>query len=63
MHDESIGAWILGACLALLSLLGLFMARGAKDQFFYGVGLIFFIFGVLFIFGLIGRHVGRRRPQ
>jgi hypothetical protein len=59
MRDETVGPWILGALLALLSLLGLFMASGAKDELFYGVGLAFFLFGVLFIFGLIRKYVGR----
>ncbi|HSA80163.1 MAG TPA: hypothetical protein VLE23_05030 [Geminicoccaceae bacterium] len=59
MRDEDVGPWILGALLALLSLVGLFMASGAKDELFYGVGLAFFLFGVLFIFGLIKRYVGR----
>lgn len=59
MRDETVGPWILGALLALLSLLGLFMASGAKDELFYGVGLAFFLFGVLFIFGLIHKYVGR----
>ena len=53
MRDENVGPWILGALMALLSLLGLVMASGAEDGLFYGVGLAFFLFGVLFIFGLI----------
>jgi hypothetical protein len=60
MQDEPVGPWILGALLALLSLFGLFMASGARDGIFYGVGLAFFLFGVLFIFGLIRAYVGRR---
>jgi hypothetical protein len=59
MRDENVGPWILGALLALLSLVGLFMASSAEDDLFYGVGLAFFLFGVLFIFGLIHRYVGR----
>ena len=59
MRDENVGPWILGTLLGLLSLVGLFMASGAKDGLFYGVGLAFFLFGVLFIFGLIHRYVGR----
>ncbi len=57
--DDAIGPWVLGALMALLSLFGLFMASGATDPAFYGVGLLFFLFGVLFVFGLIGRYVGR----
>jgi uncharacterized membrane protein len=57
--SDPIAPWILGALVALLSLFGLFMASGATDAGFYHVGLLFFLFGVLFIFGLIGRYVGR----
>jgi hypothetical protein len=49
----------LGALMALLSLLGLVMANGATDGGFYAVGLVFFAFGVLFIFGLIRTYTGR----
>ena len=59
MRDDSVGPWILGALLALVSLVGLFMASGAKDGLFQGVGFTFFLFGVLFIFGLIRKYVGR----
>jgi hypothetical protein len=59
MRDENVGPWILGALLALLSLLGLVMASGAEDELFSGVGLAFFLFGVFFIFALIRRYVGR----
>jgi hypothetical protein len=45
--------------MALLSLFGLFLASAAKDDVIYGTGLAFFVFGVLFIFGLIHWHVGR----
>lgn len=59
MRDESIGTWILGGTVALLGLSGLFMASAAHDPVFYGTGLALFVFGVLFVFGLIHRHVGR----
>ena len=59
MRDETSGPWVLGTFMALLSLLGLVMASGAKDELFYSVGLIFFLFGLLFIFGLIRKYVGR----
>jgi hypothetical protein len=59
MQDDSVGPWILGALMALLSLIGLIMANGATDAGFYAVGLLFFGFGVLFIFGLIHTYVGR----
>jgi hypothetical protein len=59
VERETVGPWIVGALMALLSLFGLAMASRATDAAFYGVGLLFFLFGVLFIFGLIGRYVGR----
>ena len=59
MRDDSIGSWILGGVMALLSLCGLFLASAAQDRVFYGTGIALFVFGVLFIFGLIHRHVGR----
>ena len=59
MGDDGIGPWILGGVMALLALFGLFLASAAKDGIFYGTGLAFFVFGVLFIFGLIHRYVGR----
>ena len=59
MRDDSTGFWILGGAMALLSLCGLFLASAAQDSVFYGTGLALFVFGVLFVFGLIHRHVGR----
>ena len=51
-------AWILGAIMGLISLFGLVMASNAVDTTFYWVGLLFFLFGVGFIFALIGRCTG-----
>jgi hypothetical protein len=59
MQDDGIGPWVLGGVMALLSLLGLFLASAAQDGVLYGTGLAFFAFGAFFIFGLIYRHVGR----
>ena len=59
MERESLAPWILGALMGILGLFGLVMASRATDTAFYGVGLLFFVFGVLFIFGLIARYVGR----
>lgn len=55
---SDIGSWILGAVMAVLSLLGLIMASQAQDDAFYFTGLLFFVFGVLFIFALIKRCTG-----
>lgn len=63
MADEAmsgdIGSWVLGGVMALLALLGLGLASHAEDDVFYGTGLGLFAFGVLFIFFLIHRNVGR----
>jgi hypothetical protein len=59
VRDDGIGRWILGGVLALLSLFGLFVASRAQDGVFYGAGLALFLLGILFIFGLIHRYVGR----
>jgi hypothetical protein len=57
--EGNTGTWVLGAIMGLLGLLGLGLASAAQDNVFYGTGLALFLFGVLFIFGLIHRHVGR----
>lgn len=53
-----MGQWIFGAIMGLLSLLGLFLASRSHDQTFYAVGLLFFLFGLGFIFWLIARNTG-----
>jgi hypothetical protein len=58
MQDDTTGPWVLGTIMGLLSLIGLALASAAEDTVFYGTGLALFVFGVLFIFGLIHRHVG-----
>lgn len=59
MRGDSIGSWILGGAMALFGLCSLFLASAAQDRVFYGTGLALFVFCVLFIFGLIHRHMGR----
>jgi hypothetical protein len=59
MQGDSIGPWILGGAMGLLSLFGLFLASAAHDDVFYATGLALFLFGILFIFGLIHRYAGR----
>ena len=51
MSNES--RWVYGACMALLSLLGLFLASRVADAALYWTGLAFFLFGVLMIFNMI----------
>jgi len=55
------GAWVLGGVMALLAIVGLFLAANARDEVFYLTGLLLFLFGVLFDFALIGRHAGRQK--
>lgn len=55
---SDVGSWILGVVMGVLSLLGLIMASQAQDDAFYFTGLLFFLFGVLFIFALIKRCTG-----
>jgi hypothetical protein len=47
--------------MGLLSLVGLVMASQAVDDAIYTVGLLFFGFGIIFIFVVIHRTVGH--PQ
>jgi hypothetical protein len=54
-------AWIVGGLIAILGLLGLFLAAGAKDGGIYLFGLLLFLFAVLFDFGLIKRGTGGHR--
>ena len=58
-----IGSWILGGAMGVISLVGLIMASQAQDDAFYFTGLVFFLFGVLFIFALIKRCTGTPRAQ
>ena len=57
--QDSLGPWILGTAMGLLGLIGLALASAAEDTVLYGTGLALFLFGILFIFGLIHRCVGR----
>jgi hypothetical protein len=56
---QAMHAWILGIVMGLVSLVGLGIASRAEDATFYLTGLGLFVLGVLFIFGLIYRYVGR----
>ena len=58
MHDGS--AWILGIAMAVLALLGLIIAGNATDTVMYYAGLGLCLFGVLFTYGMIARHAGKR---
>ena len=58
-EKDSLGSFVLGGVMAVLALLGLFVAAGAQDGVFYATGLGLFVFCVLFIFVMIYRQVGR----
>lgn len=59
--------WVLGTCMTLFSLFGLFTAARAVDDTFYWTGLFFFLIGAATVFNLVrqsydeaeGRHVER----
>ena len=50
---NTMGAWISGAAMSLLGLLGLFLAARAGDTAIYFAGLALFVTSVLFVFVLI----------
>lgn len=58
MPTSTTGNWALGVIMALIALLGLFMASGAVDQIFRATGLGLSLFGVLFIFFMIRKNTG-----
>ena len=49
-----------GLAMGLLSFIGLAMAASAVDDIFQAAGLLLFAFGVLNVFYVINRAVGRR---
>jgi hypothetical protein len=53
-----LAAYITGAVMGALSLIGLFLASRAHDGTFYLFGLLLFLFGVLYVFALIHKHTG-----
>ena len=59
---NNYAAWIAGLLMGVLGVIGLVMAAAATDGAFTLAGLGFFAFAVLFIFGLIRRHVGHHQP-
>ena len=56
-----IGAWIIGACMAVLGLAGLFLASSAHgNQTFYAMGLALFAVACVIIMGLLRQGHGDR---
>lgn len=54
--SNRLGNWIIGAMVAVLGLIGLFLSAYADDGVMDATGLLIAAFSVLFIFGLIGGH-------
>ncbi len=50
---NSVSSIVIGLFVALVGILGLFMAANAVDAIFYAVGLLFFVFATLFDFWLV----------
>ena len=50
---DSASSIVVGALVALVGIIGLFMAASAVDVIFYGVGLTFFLFATLLDFWLV----------
>lgn len=61
MQNNDVGAYLIGAVVVLLAILGLFMASLATDRIFHFSGLALFVFMVLFGFRLIAQVTGRKR--
>lgn len=58
-----MGTWIFGVVMALLSMVGLFIASRAHDAMMSTVGFLLVAFGLAFIFWLIAKHTGHPQGQ
>lgn len=54
------GSWVLGGLISFVGFLGLFLASRAVDGTLYWVGLLVFLFAILFVFNLILSHTGHK---
>ena len=50
---DGTGRWIAGGVVAILGVIGLFLAAGAADRGIYLFGLALFAFAILYVFALI----------
>ncbi|MGD9741070.1 MAG: hypothetical protein AB7V53_00415 [Dongiaceae bacterium] len=50
---DGTGRWIAGGAVAILGVIGLFLAAGAADRGIYLFGLALFAFAILYVFALI----------
>ena len=58
-----MGNWVFGVVMALLSMVGLFIASRAHDQMLSVVGFLLVAFGLAFIFWLIAKNTGHPHGQ
>jgi hypothetical protein len=58
-----MGTWIFGVAMALLSIIGLFIASRAHDQMLSVAGFLLTGFGLAFIFWLIAKNTGHPHGQ
>jgi hypothetical protein len=66
MSGETRSAWIFGVLMALLGVLGLIMAGGARDSEILVFGVSLVGFSIAFIAGLLRRRPARvaaRQPK
>ena len=57
---QAVASWIVGAVVAVMGLMGLFLASRAADDALALFGLALFAFATLFVFGLIKRGYDAR---
>jgi hypothetical protein len=55
-----MGTWIFGIVMALISIIGLFLASRAHEQMMSTVGFALAAFGLGFIFWLIAKNTGQQ---
>ncbi len=53
-----MGSWAMGIFMAVLAVMGLFAAAGARDGTMEWVGLLLMGFGVAYCYGLIIKNTG-----
>jgi hypothetical protein len=53
LEVENTMLWIVSGVVAVIGILGLFLAAGAADTGIYAFGLLLFAFAVLFVFSRI----------
>ncbi len=58
-----MGTWIFGVLMAVLSMVGLFIASRAHDPMLSVVGFLLVGFGLAFIFWLIAKNTGHPHRQ